>query len=112
MSTYRAPMQEIHFVMNELAGLDQVGKLPGFEDATHDTVDAILEEAAKFATEVLDPLNAAGDRAGGRAREDAGGVQGSVPALCRQWLERPDQESRARRAGPAAARRHGGRGNV
>src|SRR6266849_4008201 len=64
MSTYRAPMQEIQFVMNELAGLEQVGKLPGYEDATPDTVAAILEEAAKFATEVLDPLNAVGDREG------------------------------------------------
>src|SRR5207302_1801389 len=64
MSTYRAPMQEIQFVMNELAGLEQVGKLPGYEDATPDTVAAILDEAAKFATEVLDPLNAVGDREG------------------------------------------------
>src|ERR1700716_865657 len=72
MSTYRAPMQEIQFVMNELAGLEQVGKLPGYEDATPDTVAAILEEASKFATEVLDPLNAVGDREG--ATWQAGGV--------------------------------------
>ena len=58
MSTYRAPLQDMQFVLNELAGLDQVAKLPGFEDATPDTVAAILEEAAKFATDVLDPLNA------------------------------------------------------
>jgi 3-(methylthio)propanoyl-CoA dehydrogenase len=64
MSTYRAPMQEILFVLNELAGLEQVSKLPGYEDATPDTVAAILEEASKFATEVLDPLNAVGDREG------------------------------------------------
>ena len=50
MSTYRAPMQEIQFVMNELAGLEQVGKLPGYEDATPDTVAAILEQASKFAS--------------------------------------------------------------
>src|ERR1022692_926140 len=64
MSTYRAPMQEIQFVLNELAGLEQASKLPGYEDATPDTVAAILEEASKFATEVLDPLNAVGDREG------------------------------------------------
>src|SRR5450432_1180195 len=64
MSTYHAPMQEIKFVMNELAGLEQVAKLPGYEDATTDTVAAILEEASKFASEVLDPLNAVGDREG------------------------------------------------
>ena len=69
MSTYRAPMQEIQFVMNELAGLEQVGKLPGYEDATPDTVTAILEEASKFATEVLDPLNAVGDREGATWQE-------------------------------------------
>ena len=69
MSTYRAPMQEMQFVMNELAGLEQVGKLPGYEDATPDTVTAILEEASKFATEVLDPLNAIGDREGATWQE-------------------------------------------
>ena len=69
MSTYHAPMQEIQFVMNELAGLEQVGKLPGYEDATPDTVAAILEEASKFATEVLDPLNAVGDREGATWQE-------------------------------------------
>jgi alkylation response protein AidB-like acyl-CoA dehydrogenase len=69
MSTYRAPMQEIQFVMNDLAGLEQIGKLPGYEDATPDTVAAILEEASKFATEVLDPLNAVGDREGATWQE-------------------------------------------
>jgi len=72
MSAYRAPLVEIRFVLRELAGLEQVARLPGFEDATPDTVDAILEEAAKFATEVLDPLNAAGDREGAQWQE--GGI--------------------------------------
>ena len=54
MSTYHAPLADMQFVMNELAGLAQVASLPGFEDATPDTVTAILEEASKFATEVLD----------------------------------------------------------
>ena len=70
MSQYHAPLKEIRFVLHELAGLEQVGKLPGFEDATPDTVDAILDEAAKFATEVLDPLNAVGDREGARRLDD------------------------------------------
>ena len=47
MSTYRAPLQEMSFVLNELAGLAQVASLPGFEEATADTVSAILEEAAE-----------------------------------------------------------------
>ena len=69
MSTYHAPLNDIRFVLNELAGLEQVGKLPGYEEATPDTVEAILEQAAKFASEVLDPLNAVGDREGARLTE-------------------------------------------
>ena len=64
MSTYVAPLKDMRFVMKELAGLDEVSKLPGYEEATADTADAILEEAAKFATEVLDPLNWVGDQEG------------------------------------------------
>ena len=70
MSQYHAPLKEMQFVMTELAGLEQVAKLPGFQDATPDVVMAILEEAAKFATEVLDPLNASGDREGARRLDD------------------------------------------
>ncbi|HEX8009582.1 MAG TPA: acyl-CoA dehydrogenase [Casimicrobiaceae bacterium] len=70
MSQYHPPLQEMEFVLHELAGLDQVAKLPGFEDATSDTVAAILSEAAKFATEVLDPLNVVGDREGARRLDD------------------------------------------
>ena len=70
MSTYHAPLAEMQFVMNEMAGLSQVSKLPGFEDATPDTVAAILDEASKFATNVLDPLNVSGDREGAVLRED------------------------------------------
>ncbi len=64
MSAYAAPLKDMRFVLNELAGLEHVAKLPGCEEATPDTVDAILEEAAKFASEVLDPLNYSGDQEG------------------------------------------------
>ena len=70
MSQYHAPLREMHFVLTELAGLDQVATLPGFEDATRDTAAAILDEAAKFATNVLDPLNVTGDRQGSRRQDD------------------------------------------
>jgi alkylation response protein AidB-like acyl-CoA dehydrogenase len=70
MSQYHAPLAEMRFVLTKLAGLEQVATLPGFEDATPDTVAAILDEAAKFATEVLDPLNVTGDREGSRRRDD------------------------------------------
>ena len=64
MSAYRAPLKDMRFVLNELAGLAQVAKLPGYEEASPDTVDAILEEASKFAAGVLDPLNYPGDQEG------------------------------------------------
>ena len=70
MSTYRAPLAEMQFVLNELAGLEQVSKLPGFEEAAPDVVSAILDEAAKFATDVLDPLNWSGDQEGAERRDD------------------------------------------
>ncbi|MBS0319284.1 MAG: acyl-CoA dehydrogenase [Proteobacteria bacterium] len=70
MSTYRAPLADMTFVLHELAGLGQVAALPGFEDATPDTVAAILEEASKFATDVLDPLNRPGDQQGSVLQAD------------------------------------------
>jgi len=66
MSSYAAPLKDMRFVLNELAGLAEIAKLPGYQDATPDTVDAILEEASKFATEVLDPINYSGDREGSK----------------------------------------------
>jgi len=64
MSAYTAPLKEMRFVLNELAGLSEVAKLPGYEEATPDVVDAILEEAGKFSSEVLDPINYSGDQEG------------------------------------------------
>ena len=64
MSAYQAPLKDMRFVLNELAGLAEISKLPGYQDATPDTVDAILEEASKFASGVLDPINYSGDQEG------------------------------------------------
>jgi hypothetical protein len=50
------------FVMKELAGLEEIANLPGFEDANLDTAQAVLEESAKLCGEVLAPLNVEGDR--------------------------------------------------
>jgi alkylation response protein AidB-like acyl-CoA dehydrogenase len=64
MNHYEAPLRDIDFVLNELAGLDSVSALPGCEDASRDTVAAVLGEAARFCAEVLAPINQAGDMAG------------------------------------------------
>jgi len=66
MSAYVAPLKDMRFVLQELAGLSAVAKLPDYQDATPDTVDAILEEAAKFASQALDPLNYSGDQEGSK----------------------------------------------
>jgi len=62
--TYSAPVKDIAFVLNHVVGLADIAKLPGFEDASPDLVEAILEESAKFTGEVLAPLNWAGDQQG------------------------------------------------
>ena len=65
MSTYKAPLADIRFVMFDLLKVEaQYQRLPGGENATRDVVDAILEEAARFSEQVLAPLNASGDEEG------------------------------------------------
>ena len=59
--SYVAPVKDMKFVIKELAGLATINQLPGCEDATEETVDAILEENAKFCGAVLAPLNHGGD---------------------------------------------------
>src|SRR6218665_1464175 len=64
--TYQAPLADMRFVMNELAGLSEVAALPGYEDVNPELADAILDEAAKFAENVLAPLNRVGDQHGNK----------------------------------------------
>jgi len=59
--SYSAPVKDMLFVMRELAGLAEVQRLPGCEDATDETVAAVLEENARFMSEVVAPLNWTGD---------------------------------------------------
>jgi 3-(methylthio)propanoyl-CoA dehydrogenase len=71
---YAAPLTEMRFALDAIAGLGEIAALPGYEAAApSETVDAILEEAAKFASEVLAPLNAVGDRE--RSRLENGAVR-------------------------------------
>jgi 3-(methylthio)propanoyl-CoA dehydrogenase len=60
--SYVAPLKDMLFVINELAGLSEVNALPGCEDASPETVEAVLEENAKFCSEVVAPLNVIGDK--------------------------------------------------
>jgi alkylation response protein AidB-like acyl-CoA dehydrogenase len=63
MAPYQAPLRDMQFVLRELAALDEISQLPGYEEAAG-VADAILEEAAAFAAGVLDPINQSGDREG------------------------------------------------
>jgi acyl-CoA dehydrogenase len=64
MSEYKAPLRDMHFVLTELAGLDEIARLPGCEEVNAELVDQILDESAKFASEVLSPLNRPADEEG------------------------------------------------
>jgi alkylation response protein AidB-like acyl-CoA dehydrogenase len=66
MQEYRAPLADMQFVLRELVDHALIARLPGFEDATLELGEAVLEEAAKFAGGVLSPLNQVGDREGVR----------------------------------------------
>jgi acyl-CoA dehydrogenase len=64
MPTYKAPVDEALFLMNDVFHFDRYGNLPGFANVSPDVVEAVLREAAKFSEEVLTPLNRVGDREG------------------------------------------------
>ncbi|MCH8834967.1 MAG: acyl-CoA dehydrogenase N-terminal domain-containing protein, partial [Proteobacteria bacterium] len=64
MATYKAPLADMRFVLNDLLGEEQIGDLPGADEVTPDLVDAILEEAAKVCEGLLSPLNRSGDEEG------------------------------------------------
>ena len=59
---YQAPLQDMLFAMQELAGLSSVSALPGFEDYDLDTAQAVMQESAKFCAGVVAPLNVGGDK--------------------------------------------------
>ena len=93
MPTYKAPVDDALFLLNDVLHFDRYGNLPGFADASPDIVEAVLREAAKFSEEVLTPLNRVGDKEGcsahdRRQRHHADRLQGRLQADGRRRLDR------------------------
>ena len=64
MPSYKAPLENMKFVLHEVLNAEQLAGLPGYDSATSDLVNQILEEGAKVCEEVLFPLNQSGDQEG------------------------------------------------
>jgi alkylation response protein AidB-like acyl-CoA dehydrogenase len=103
MSEYRAPVREMLFVINELAGLEELSRFSGFEEATPDLVEAILGEAAQLAGEVIAPTNRIGDATGTRIKDGQVRVAPEFSDAYRQYVE-------GGWAGLAGNPEHGGQG--
>ena len=103
MSDYLAPLKDMRFVIERLGPLAEIAQLPGYEDATPDVVDAVLEEAGKLAAGVLSPLNRIGDTEG--ARHTGDGVRttplsGPPPSGARTGSPASSARSRGPRSPP------------
>ena len=71
---YEAPVKDLNFVIKNLINLDELSNIPDYQEFSDDLIDAILEEAGKIGSEVLDPCNLSGDHEGSK-RLDNGEVK-------------------------------------
>jgi alkylation response protein AidB-like acyl-CoA dehydrogenase len=70
MVDYRPPLRDIKFVLEHIAGIDEIALLPGFEHVDRDVVFAAVDEAGRFTAEVVAPVNTIGDQVGAKRHDD------------------------------------------
>ena len=112
MPTYKAPVDDVQFLLNDVFRIERYNNLPGFADASPDIVEAMLGEAAKFCEEVLQPLNRTGDLEGCTRHDDGSvttptGFKEAYEQAGRGRLDRHFGARRVWRAGPAGDADHG-----
>ena len=106
MPSYKAPVDDALFLLNDVFHFDRYGNLPGFADASPDIVEAVLREAGKFSEEVLTPLNRVGDKEGCTRHDDGSvttptGFKDAFKQTGRGRLDRHFGAGGIRRPGPA-----------
>ena len=91
MPTYKAPVEDVQFLLNDVFHMERYGNMPGFADASPDVVAAILQEAAKFTEEVLHPRPSPFP-----PKERPPLKMADLPAACRQVLMAPETTASSR----------------
>ena len=92
---YQAPLKDLRFVLHQLLDVQQLTQLPQFGDYTTDFIDSVLDEAAKFAEGVLDPINRVGDREGAKWTPEGVRMPAAFKDAYRQFVEGGWQQLRA-----------------
>ncbi|MFH6785973.1 acyl-CoA dehydrogenase [Methylobacterium sp. MA0201] len=85
--TYRAPVAEMAFTLRHVAGLDRAIAEGMHGDLSDNLVDTILDEAGRFANDVVAPLNAVGDRAGTPLKDGVVTMPPGYREAYRAWTE-------------------------
>ena len=85
--SYTPPRKDMQFVLHELVGLGSISSLPGCEEVTPDVVNAILDEAGKFASDVLAPINWSGDQQGAKWNNGTVTTPDGFKQAYRQFVE-------------------------
>ncbi|MDZ4382140.1 MAG: acyl-CoA dehydrogenase [Parvibaculum sp.] len=85
--TYRPPVRDMAYLLNEVAGLKHLLGAGPFTDVSADLVEAVMEEGAKLAADVLAPLNRSGDAEGAKLKNDGVSVPSGFADAYRKWVE-------------------------